>query len=408
MHRLTVGETASQWNESVHESAAQAASAYARMKGFYSPQSSPGHSPTRSKGKLSPMRSRHGSSSKGAKRVSVEEAIETGKRWAAAVELQSAASVNAQIKKDGGPTQTILLAEAWHDGQIVDVAHAIQAKREATKNAPTPLSLVLIAGPSSSGKTTFCSKLSMHLRCAGIKPETLSTDDYFLAREDPRHPRDKDGNLNFETLLAVDVDKLNADLQKLFTGKPVDTPIFNFVIGAPEPYKTRRKQLAPGGMLIMEGIFCLNPALTAQVDDASKFNVFIAPLSPLTLMDGSTAREDHVRLIRRISRDYLHRGNSALHTLKKYASVREGELENIYPFAGEAEVVYNSSLLYEMNVLKRTVGPLLHAITKAEAGALYGLAAQMLTFLENFEEVADSAVPNTSVLMEFIGKSIFE
>ena len=269
MHRLTVGETASQWNESVHESAAQAASTYARMKGFYSPQSSPGNSPTRSKGKLSPMRSRHGNSSKGAKRVSVEEAIETGKRWAAAVELQSAASVNAQIKKDGSPTQTILLAEAWHDGQIVDVAHAIQAKREATKNAPTPLSLVLIAGPSSSGKTTFCSKLSMHLRCAGIKPETLSTDDYFLAREDPRHPRDKDGNLNFETLRAVDVDKLNADLQKLFTGKPVDTPIFNFVIGAPEPHKTRRKQLAPGGMLIMEGIFCLNPALTAQVDDAS-------------------------------------------------------------------------------------------------------------------------------------------
>ena len=115
-----------------------------------------------------------------------------------------------------------------------------------------------------------------------------------------------------------------------------------------------------------------------------------------------------MRLIRRISRDYLHRGNSALHTLKKYASVREGELENIYPFAGEAEVVYNSSLLYEMNVLKRTVGPLLHAITKAEAGGLYGLAAQMLTFLENFEEVADSAVPNTSVLMEFIGKSVFE
>ena len=148
--------------------------------------------------------------------------------------------------------------------------------------------------------------------------------------------------------------------------------------------------------------------LTAQVDDASKFNVFIAPLSPLTLKDGSSAREDHVRLIRRISRDYLHRGNSALHTLKKYASVREGELENIYPFAGEAEVVYNSSLLYEMNVLKRTVGPLLHAITKAEAGGLYGLAAQMLTFLENFEEVADSAVPNTSVLMEFIGKSVFE
>lgn len=248
-------------------------------------------------------------------------AVASAKRWADAVELPSAAAVSAKMRADGGPTKSILLAEAWHDSQIVDVAHAIQAKQAATKHAKVPLSLVLIAGPSSSGKTTFCSKLSMHLRSSGIKPETLSTDDYFLARADPRHPRDKSGNLDFECIEAVDIEKLNTDLSRLFKGEAVETPVFDFVTGSVSR-STRRKSLPKGGVLIMEGIFCLNPALTPKVDRASKFNVFIAPMSPLKLKDGSDAREDYIRLIRRISRDFLHRGNSAIHTVRALLSCK--------------------------------------------------------------------------------------
>ena len=211
---------------------------------------------------------------------------------------------------------------------------------------------------SNPGRPARCIPCFQRLTQQFLRPPpcSLSTDDYFLAREDPRHPRDESGNLNFETIEAVDVERLNADLKSLFTGRAVETPIFDFVVGAPG-LKTRRKVLPTGGVLIMEGIFCLNPKLTPHIDRASKFNVFIAPLSPLKLKDGSDSREDIVRLVRRISRDYLHRGNSALHTIRKYDSVRVGELDNIFPFVGEADQMYNSSLLYETNVLKPKVRP---------------------------------------------------
>jgi len=345
----------------------------------------------------------------GTSNLSQKAAVAEAKKWAAAVDLSSAAAVSAKIKSDGGPTKTVLLAEAWHDKQIGEVAQAIRLQRVATQNAATPLSLILIAGPSSAGKTTFCSKLSMHLRCAGIKPVTLSTDDYYLARADPRHPRSTDGSLNFETVEALDIGRLNVDLNRLFKGETVETPIFNFVTGGAEKDKTRRKSLPKGGVLIMEGIFCLNPKLTPQVDRQAKFGIYIAPLSPLTLADGTDVREDYVRLVRRISRDFLHRGNSALHTLRKYESVRAGELLNIFPFVPDADFIYNSSLVYETHVLKKTVKPQLERISEEEAGpALYKLVREMLAFLDSFEEAGAKAIPATSVLMEFIGESVFE
>merc|ERR1740121_137764 len=158
----------------------------------------------------------------------------------------------------------------------------------------------------------------------------------------------------------------------------------------------------------MEGIHCLNPWLTKDIPQSAKFQIFIAPLSPLTLSDGSALREDYVRLARRISRDFLHRGNDALHTVRKYASVRAGELEHIFPFADNADMIYNSSLVYELNVLRTKVKPLLEKIDKAVAGADYALVETMLKLLEDFPEVDAAKVPNTSVLMEFIGNSIFE
>mmetsp|Transcript_102230 Transcript_102230/g.218865 ORF Transcript_102230/g.218865 Transcript_102230/m.218865 type:complete len:369 (-) Transcript_102230:167-1273(-) len=342
--------------------------------------------------------------------MSMKDALAVAQTWAAAVEYPSAEAVTSRIQADGGPGKTILLAEAWHDGQIGDAVKAIQAKREATQNSSTPLSLVLIAGPSSSGKTTFCAKLSMHLRCAGIKPETLSTDDYFLARADERHPRDEKGQLNFECVEAVDVDKLNADMKRLFAGETVETPIFNFVNGAPEPSKTRAKKLAKGGVLVMEGIFCLNPKLTPHIHGDAKFGIFIAPMSPLRITNGSDLREDYVRLVRRISRDFLHRGNSAIHTLKKYESVRKGEQINIFPFVSSAEFIYNSSLIYELNVLKTKVKPLLEQISEEEASQaqVSELRNAILALLESFEGTEANEVPNTSVLMEFIGTSVFE
>lgn len=344
------------------------------------------------------------------KPMSMKEALVVAKQWAAAAECPSAEAVSAKIEADGGPIKTILLAEAWHDKQIGDVVRAIQAKREATQNSSTPLSLVLIAGPSSSGKTTFCAKLSMHLSCLGIKPETLSTDDYFLARADPRHPRDEKGTLNFECVEAVDVEKLNADMKRLFAGEKVETPIFNFVNGAPEESKTRPKQLAKGGVLVMEGIFCLNPKLTPHIHKDAKFGIFIAPMSPLRLKDDSDLPEDYVRLVRRISRDFLHRGNSAIHTLKKYQSVRDGEVKNIFPFVSDADFTYNSSLVYELSVLKPKVKPLLDKIEEEEASlaGVSGLRKEILALLESFGETDAKQVPNTSVLMEFIGKSVFE
>jgi len=338
----------------------------------------------------------------------LQVAVADAKRWAAAVDCPSAAAVNAKIAADAGPVKTVLLAEAWHDAQIVEVARAIKAKREATQHAPTPLSLILIAGPSSSGKTTFCAKLSMHLRCIGIKPDTLSTDDYFLARTDPRHPRDTHGNLDFETVDAVDVEKLNVDLKRLFAGDTVETPIFNFKIGAPEEENTRSKKLSPGGVLVMEGIHSLNPKLTPQIEQAAKFGIFIAPMSPLTLPDGSDLREDYLRLARRISRDFLHRGNNALHTVKKYDAVRKGEISHIFPYVGDAEFMYNSSLLYEMHVLKPKIKPLLEEIKEEEAGPAFAMVKEMLALLACFEATVASEVPSTSLLMEFIGESVFE
>lgn len=338
----------------------------------------------------------------------IEEAKADAERWAQAVDCATPMAVTDKMRTDGGPTKTVLLAEAWHDAQIVDVVHAIQAKREATQNAPTPLSLVLIAGPSSSGKTTFCAKLSMHLQASGIKPDTLSTDDYFMARVDPRHPRDDKGELDFETVDAVDCDKLNADLKRLFAGETVETPIFNFKNGAPEESQTRAKKMPAGGVLVMEGIHCLNPKLTAHIEASAKFGIFIAPISPLKLADGSDLKEDHVRLVRRISRDFLHRGNSALHTLKKYTSVRKGELENIFPYVGEADHLYNSSLVYELNALKPKVKDMINDINEEEAGSAYGLAQDIKKLLESFDDSQPIEVPNTSVLMEFIGNSVFE
>jgi uridine kinase len=336
------------------------------------------------------------------------EAVADAKRWAAAVDCPSAAAVSAKLAADAGPVNTILLAEAWHDAQIVEVVRAIQAKRDATQNAPTPLSLILIAGPSSSGKTTFCAKLSMHLRCVGIRPDTLSTDDYFLARVDPRHPRDEQGALDFETVDAVDVEKLNVDLKRLFAGDTVETPIFNFKNGAPEENNTRSKKLSPGGVLVMEGIHSLNPKLTPQIEQAAKFGIFIAPNSPLTLKDGSDLREDYVRLVRRISRDFLHRGRSALETVKKYDTVRKGEVSHIFPYVSDAEFMYNSSLLYEVHVLKPKIMPLLQEIKEEEAGPAFSRVKEILALLENFEATAADEVPSTSLLMEFIGNSVFE
>ncbi len=296
--------------------------------------------------------------------------------------------------EDGTINDFILLSEALHEKKISDLADDI-AKRNNVK-------MVLIAGPSSSGKTTFARKLSLALRLNGLKPLTISVDNYFVERE--QNPTDEFGNYDFECIEAIDLELFNNHLVKLLNGETIDVPKFDFTHGT-KRYDGTTMKMEKDNILVIEGIHCLNDKLTSAISKDEKVKIYISDLTVLNIDYFNRISTTDTRLIRRIVRDYKFRGYDALNTLRSWYSVNRGEEKNIYPFQEEADYMFNSSLIYELAVEKKYAIPLLKQIDNSHKE--YGEAQRMIKLLEYFDDIPDDDIPNTSLLREFIGGSIY-
>jgi len=317
------------------------------------------------------------------------------KNWGKILRVGSVGRLDELIR-DGGIQEFIQVAEALQDKKIAEIADRINARRDLVK-------LVLIAGPSSSGKTTFSKKLMIQLRVVGRNPMTISLDDYF--KPTSLTPLDQDGKPDFESLQALDVELLNDHLVRLLRGEEVETPLFDFHTGARKP-AGRRLQIPERAILILEGIHGLNDALTPLVERERKHKVYISALTQLNLDDHNRVATTDNRLIRRLVRDNQFRGHSAVKTLSMWPSVRNGEDRNIFPFQNSADSAFNSALDYELAVLKVYADPLLSSV-KPDVPE-YQEARSLLSFLENFAPLHPRWVPPTSILREFIGESAFK
>lgn len=295
----------------------------------------------------------------------------------------------------GNEKDVILLAEALHEKKISDIADKIVNRND--------VKVVLIAGPSSSGKTTFAKRLGLQLRLNGLKPVTISVDNYFVERTET--PLDENGKYNFECLEAIDLKLFNHDLIELLKGNEILMPTFNFKTGCKE-YTGETMKLGSDEILVIEGIHCLNDKLTAAIPRENKYKIYISNLTVLNIDYFNRISTTDSRLIRRIVRDYKFRSYNAMHTLQIWNSVNRGEEQYIYPFQEEADSMFNTSLIYEFCVLKKFAVPLLESINSSYPE--YSEARRLLEFLKYFETIDMENVPKNSLLREFIGNSIFE
>lgn len=291
--------------------------------------------------------------------------------------------------------QYILLDEALHEKKIASIADTIAKNKD--------IKLITIAGPSSSGKTTFAQRLAIELRLNGLKPVTISVDNYFVERKDT--PLDEKGNYDFECIEAIDTNLLNRDLKKLLNREEILAPTFDFHEGK-KIYKGNKMKLESDEVIIMEGIHCLNDKLTYLIPKEQKFKVYISALTVLNIDYYNRISTTDTRLIRRIVRDHQFRGYSAKHTLEMWSSVNKGEVKNIFTYQEEADAMFNSSLIYELSVLKDYAIPLLKEI-KQDA-PIFSEAKRLYTMLNYFKSIPEKDVPSNSLLREFIGGSIFE
>ena len=298
-----------------------------------------------------------------------------------------------ELVASGEISEYIKIAEALHEKKIAQISDDI-AGRE-----PKPR-MILISGPSASGKTTFAQRLGIHLRINGMTPRTLSLDNYFVNREE--NPRDEKGEYDFEVLEALDLELLNGDLKKLLDGNEVELPHFDFNDGRRE-YRGRKMKLENDDILIIEGIHGLNPDLTPAIHDALKFRIYVSALSQINIDSHNRVPTTDLRIIRRMVRDNRYRGNKALDTLTRWPSVRRGERLYIFPFQERCDTMFNSSLLYELAVLKTFAEPLLRQIPPDSNS--YPEASRLLKFLGFFLPVPMDDIPPTSILREFLGGS---
>ncbi len=299
-----------------------------------------------------------------------------------------------EVIRQGKIKDYILLDEALHEKKIANIADDI-LKNEKIK-------MILIAGPSSSGKTTFAQRLCIQLRLNGLKPVTISVDNYFVER--PQNPIDENGNYNFECLEAIDVKLLNEHLLRLLNGEKVEIPTFDFEVGT-KRYNGNTLKLADDEVLVIEGIHCLNDKLTPLIPKEQKYKIYISCLTVLNIDEHNRISTTDTRLIRRMVRDSQFRGYKALHTLQMWDSVVEGEEKNIFPFQEEADSMFNSSLIYELAVLKDYAIPLLEEIDNSNPE--YSEAKRLYRMLGYFESIPADYLPNNSLLREFVGGSIF-
>ena len=289
----------------------------------------------------------------------------------------------------------IMLDEALHEKKIANIADRIARSKK--------VKMILIAGPSSSGKTTFAQRLGIQLRLNKIKPVTISVDNYFVERKDT--PRDKDGNYDFECIEAIDLKLFNDHLTKLLNGEEVEMPQFDFHEGV-KRYKGNKLKLKEDEVLVIEGIHCLNDKLTSSIPKEQKFKVYISALTVLNMDRYTKVSSSDTRLIRRIVRDYQFRGYTAKHTIATWGSVTRGEVKNIFPFQEDANVIFNTSLIYELGVLKVIAEPLLNEITNDEKE--YAEARRLLNILKYIKPIPAKEVPTNSLLKEFVGGGDFK
>ena len=314
--------------------------------------------------------------------------------WGDMQGIETVGALNDRITK-GDVRETVLVQEALQEKKIAEIAATIAARPE--------LKFILIAGPSSSGKTTFSHRLSVQLRACGLVPHPIAVDNYFVEREE--NPVDENGDFDFECLEAVDVELFNRQLGDLLAGKEVVLPRFNFVTGHKE-YGPDVKKLGKNDVLVIEGIHCLNPKLTQSLPDENKFKIYISALTQLNIDEHNRIPTTDGRLLRRIVRDARTRGASVARTINMWPSVRKGEEKNIFPYQEEADVMFNSALIYELAVLKPYVEALLFGVDRKAPE--YVEAKRLLKFLDYFVGIGSENVPTNSLLREFIGGGCFQ
>ena len=316
-------------------------------------------------------------------------------RWANILKCNYVTDLNDYIKEDK-IGELIRISEALHEKKIAQIADHIATDANH-------LRLILIAGPSSSGKTTFAQRLRIQLLVNGMNPLPISLDDYFLDRE--QTPKNENGDYDFESLYALDIELFNQHLLALLKGEKVEIPVYNFTTGCRE-WKNHKVKLAENQPIIIEGIHGLNNELTKAVPDEVKYKIYISALTQLAIDCHNRIPTTAARLIRRIVRDNQFRGATALKTIKQWSDVRAGEDKNIFPYQENADVMFNSALIYELAVLKKYAKPLLNEITSKMPE--YFVAKRLVDFLDYFDDITDeNDVPNNSILREFIGSSCF-
>jgi uridine kinase len=320
--------------------------------------------------------------------------LEEYSKWGSLLKLENLGELNESIINNNA-SEIVQLSETIQNYKLLSIAEEIYLNKDNIK-------IVLLSGPSSSGKTTTARKLSLYLKALGLNPFPLSIDDYFVEREDT--PLDENGKPDYESVRAIDVKLFNSQVSKLLKGSKVTIPTFNFVTGSKE-YK-RTIQMNENDILIIEGLHALNEELTSDINKKNKFKIYISPLTFLNMDDDNRISMTDIRLLRRIVRDSRTRGYSPSHTLSTWADVRKGEQKYVFPYQDSDSVVFNSALVYELGVLKTYVEPLLFSVK--EDDPQYNTARRLLELLKFVLPIPSDDVPNISILREFIGGSYFE
>ena len=323
-------------------------------------------------------------------------AYQEAEDWSAMIKCNTIGKLNKLIE-EGYAGRIIQVAEALHEKKLAGIADMIAARKDELK-------LVLIAGPSSSGKTSTAQRLSIQMAVNGLRPMPISMDDYYLNRVDS--PRKPDGSYDFECLEAIDLELFNDHLQKLLAGERVKMPKYNFRTGFRE-YRGNELQMQENSVLVVEGIHGLNEKLTASIPANKKMKIYVSALTPMSFDEYNRIHTTDARLLRRMVRDSQFRSHDAEATLLRWGDVREGEEKYIFPFQTSADVVFNTTLIYELAVLKKYAVPLLEAVPR-ESGKAFMTAQRLLTMLYYVKEIDDAAIPNNSILREFVGGSIFK
>ncbi len=327
--------------------------------------------------------------------VMLYKAFQEHRKWLGLMGLPDVGALN-KIIRSGGAKELIMVAEALQEKKIAQIADMIA-------DAIDDVRLVLIAGPSSSGKTTFSKRLGIQLRVNGIKPVIISMDDYFVDRD--KTPRDEKGRPDFDNIKALDLDFFNEQLMALLKGEEVELPKYNFIRGRRER-SGRFVRLDKRSVIVVEGIHALNPEATAKIPGYAKFKIYVSALTQLNIDDHNRIPTTDARLIRRMVRDSLFRGYGVIDTLRQWPLVRRGEDKYIFPYQEEANVFFNSALPYELSVLRPLVEPMLLAVPRLYPE--FAEAERLLKFIRHFEPLSTTFVPRTSLLREFVGGSLFE